>query len=322
MHQVIALDPGTYTRHALHGPDRIWAETNCYTDVVIELLHGLGCEPSAALAFTLGIDFEGDEWTFFKFRDADLQLLYGWDVEELAPWRSLLEHVDEQLLQARPVLVEMDSYYLPDTQGTAYRLAHVKSTVAVNMLDRDARRMGYFHNQGYHELGGEDFEVLFQPLEQVHERMLPPYIEYVKRRREPLRGAALRDASLDLLREQLGRLPERNPFEAFGARFAKDLSWLMDGDIDSFHTYAFVTWRQFGACFELAHSYLEWLGEQGVAGLADASRGLRGISESSKAFQFQLARAMARKRAPTLEVLEQMAEAWSGVMGTLRASYG
>ncbi|MBU6441554.1 MAG: DUF1839 family protein [Betaproteobacteria bacterium] len=322
MHQVIALDPGTYRRHALHGPDRIWAETNCYTDVVIELLHGLGCEPSAALAFTLGVDFEGDEWTFFKFRDADLEQLYGWEVEELAPWRPLLEHVEEQLRQGRPVLVEMDSFYLPDTQGTAYRLAHVKSTVAVNRVDRDARRMGYFHNQGYHELGGEDFDAVFQPTQQVHERMLPPYIEYVKRRREPLRGPDLREASLGLLRRQLARLPDRNPFESFGPRFEADLAWLMHGDMETFHTYAFVTWRQFGACYELAHSYLDWLGGQGVPGLDDASRALREISETSKAYQFQLARAMARKRAPGLEVIARMAECWGSAMDSLRARYG
>lgn len=322
MQQVFALDPARYARHAIHGPERIWAETNCYTDVVIELLHGAGLEPCAALAFTLGADFEGDEWTFFKFRDADLERLYGWGVEELAPWRPLVEHVQEQLAQARPVLVEMDSFYLPDTQGTAYRLAHVKSTVAVNLLDRDARRMGYFHNQGYHELAGEDFDALFQPPQQIHERMLPPYIEFVKRRGEPLRGDALRDASLQSLREQLRRLPERNPFEAFGARFAADLDWLMQGDIETFHTYAFVTWRQFGACFELASTYLDWLGAQAIRGLEQASADLREISESSKAFQFQLARAMARRRRPELEVVEHMASRWQRATASLRSAHG
>lgn len=322
MQQVIALDPNSYQRHSIHGGNGIWAETNCYTDVIIELLHGLGCEPRAALAFTLGIDFEGDEWTFFKFRDADLALLYGWEVEELAPWRPLDEHVEEQLRLGRPVLVELDSYFLPDTQGTAYRLAHVKSTVAVNLLDREARRMGYFHNQGYHELGGGDFEAIFQPLHQVHERMLPPYIEFVKRRWEPLRGAALRDASLDLLRAQLRRLPSSNPFVAFGTRFARDLDWLLGGDLDSFHTYSFVTWRQFGACYELAQTYLGWLAAQGVQGLGEAALALRQISESSKAFQFQLARAMARKRRPELEVIEQMAGCWERAMGALRANCG
>ena len=60
------LDPATYERHLIHGEGRTWAETNCYVDVLVELLHGLGFEPLASLPFTLRIDFEGDQWTFFK----------------------------------------------------------------------------------------------------------------------------------------------------------------------------------------------------------------------------------------------------------------
>ena len=178
--------------------------------------------------------------------------------------------------------------------------------------------MGYFHNQGYHELGGEDFSALFQPLHEVHERMLPPYIEFVKRRRQPLFGTALRDASLDLLRAQLQRLPECNPFVSFGQRFASDLDWLLPSDIDRFHTYSFVTWRQFGACFELAATYLDWLATVGVAGLHGAANELRQISQTSKAFQFQLARAMTRKRRPELDVIEHMAQGWARAMDVLR----
>ena len=66
------LDPETYQRHLIHGEDRVWAETNCYVDVLIELLHGLGFEPIAALPFTFRIDFEGDQWTFFKFPHVDV----------------------------------------------------------------------------------------------------------------------------------------------------------------------------------------------------------------------------------------------------------
>ena len=135
MKRVLALDPGTYQRHPIHGEGRIWAETNCYADVWIELLHALGHEPIAALPFTFAIDFEGDQWTFFKFPLADLYELYGLDVHELAIWRPLVVHIEEQLERGRPVLVELDSYFLPDTAGTAYRLAHVKSTVAVVEID-------------------------------------------------------------------------------------------------------------------------------------------------------------------------------------------
>ena len=58
----------------IHRADRDWAETNCYVDIWIELLHAWGFEPIAALPFTFGIDFEGDQWTFYKPPLADLPL--------------------------------------------------------------------------------------------------------------------------------------------------------------------------------------------------------------------------------------------------------
>lgn len=64
MKHIVSLDPSTYQRHALHGEDRVWSETNCYVDVLIEQIHALGFDPVASLAFTLAIDFEVDQWTF------------------------------------------------------------------------------------------------------------------------------------------------------------------------------------------------------------------------------------------------------------------
>src|SRR6201995_2828061 len=147
-HRVAALDAAAYRRHAIHGENRTWAETNCYTDLVVEMLHGLGHEPCAMLAFTLAIDFEGDQWTFFKPPTGDLFELYGVDVQELAIWRPVLEHVVEQVSARRIVMVELDSFYLPDTAGTAYGIAHQKTTVGVNEIDPERGCMAYFHNQG------------------------------------------------------------------------------------------------------------------------------------------------------------------------------
>jgi hypothetical protein len=306
------LDPKTYERHLIHGEGRAWAETNCYVDVLIELLHGLGFEPIAALPFTLRIDFEGDQWTFFKFPHADILELYALDINELNPWRSLVHHVDEQVELGRPVLVELDSYFLPDTHGTAYKIAHVKSTVAVNEIDIDALHMGYFHGQGYYHLGGDDFRDIFQLDGLVHERMLPPYIEYVKfvDRPVPAPGPELLEASLACLRTHLGLLPKKNPFLTFKDRFQQDLEWLMGKPIETFHQYSFATLRQYGACFELVETYLRWLALGGEAGLEDAIESFRSISATAKAFQFQLARAMARRRELALAPLDQMAELW------------
>src|SRR6201986_4906087 len=106
--QVFPLDASSYQQHEIHACERQWAETNCYVDVWIELLHAWGFEPLAALPFTIAIDFEGDQWTFFKFPLADLYSLYGLDVQELQIWRPLVNHLEEQVELGRPVLVELD----------------------------------------------------------------------------------------------------------------------------------------------------------------------------------------------------------------------
>jgi len=317
------LDPRTYRRHAIHGEGRAWAETNCYVDVLVEMLHGLGFEPIAALPFTLRIDFEGDQWTFFKFPHADILDLYALDINELNPWRSLAHHVDEQVALGRPVLVELDSFFLPDTHGTAYKLAHVKSTVAVNEIDIDARHLGYFHGQGYYHLGGQDFLDIFQIDGLVHERMLPPYIEYVKPVEQPVpaAGRELVEASVACLRRHLALVPRANPFHAFKERFRTDLEWLMGESIETFHQYSFATLRQYGACFELVETYLTWLGAGGEQGLDDAATAFRDISATAKAFQFQLARAMARKRELSLEPIDRMAELWERGVGEVAERY-
>lgn len=319
---VKALDPATYRRHPLHGEGRTWAETNCYTDLLVELLHGLGHEPLAMLAFTLAIDFEGDQWTFFKPPPADLYELYGLDVQELAIWRPLAAHLAEQVDAGRPVLVEVDSFYLPDTAGSAYRLAHAKTTIGVNEIDARARRLGYFHNAGYFVLEGEEFDELLLVAGVPHERVLPPYAELVKWRPgfTAPGGDALVRASLGLLRAHAQRIPKANPFDAFSTRFAADLQWLREAPIESFHTYSFANLRQYGACFELAGSYLRWLASRGVEGMEAPAAALAAIAQDAKAFQFQLARAMARGKPLDLAALESMGARWQQAMDGLEGA--
>jgi hypothetical protein len=324
MQRLIPLDPAHYRRHAIHSDQRVWPETNCYSDVVIELLHGLGREPVAGLAFTLAIDFEGDQWTFFKFPHADLLTLYGFDIQELAVWRPLTDHISDLIGAGRPVLVELDSYFLPDTVGSAYRRAHVKSTVAVNEIDVEGRRLGYFHGQGYYSLEGADFSDVFQTEGLAHERMLPPYFEYVKIRPDYIApaGQALLQKSLSTLAGHLERAPADNPFVRFQAGFRKDLDWLMNSNLETFHAYSFATLRQYGACYELTETYLRWLGLQDVAGLSEAADAFQAIAQGAKAFQFNLARSMARKRPLDLSPLDVMAGQWDAGMSLLRRRFG
>jgi hypothetical protein len=321
MKQVLALDPGHYRRHPIHGEGRTWAETNCYVDVWIELLHAWGFDPVAALPFTLAIDFEGDQWTFFKYPHGDLDRLYGLDVQELAVWRPLVSHVEEQVARGRPVLVELDSFYLPDTAGTAYHHEHVKSTVAVVAIDAARRQMGYFHNQGYYHLDGADFAAAFRLDGPPDSAALPPYVEFVKRRRAALSADDLVRESVHLLRTQLRRLPEANPFEGFKARFEADLPWLAAEGLDTFHRYSFATLRQFGACYELAATYLQWLQERSGNPLEVPRAAFTRLSTDAKTLQFQLARAVARKKSLDLSAVDGMATCWRSALAELKETF-
>lgn len=321
---ILQLDPENYQRHRIHSQERDWAETNCYVDIWIELLHSLGHEPIAAMPFTLAIDFEGDQWTFFKFPLADLYELYGIDVQELAIWKPLTQHIQEQVSLGRPVLVELDSFYLPDTAGMAYKIAHVKSTVAVTEIDLDKKHLGYFHGQGYYHLPAEDFDNVFRLNEEPDPSRLSPYVEIAKlRHRQPEKksNSVLLETSLRLLKKQLTLLPENNPFHTFKIKFECDLEWLCKEDLETFHQYSFATLRQFGACYELASNYLNWLSSQGETGLEVATEHIKSISETAKVYQFQLARVISRGKELDLAPIDEMAKSWSRAMEQLKRIY-
>src|SRR6185437_3322799 len=94
--ELLRLNPATYRVSRLHDSGRTFRESNCYVDIWVELLHSLGIDPVSAMAFTCTIDFEGDQWTFFKPPPEDLESLYGIDVHEMQLYRPTVEHVAEQ----------------------------------------------------------------------------------------------------------------------------------------------------------------------------------------------------------------------------------
>jgi hypothetical protein len=179
----------------------------------------LGTGPRAALAFTVTQDFEGDHFTFFKYPQADIEQLYGTVVQEMAVYDTLEAHVAEQVGRGHTVLVEVDSYYLPDTRATAYRRGHVKTTIAVDRIDTAAQRLSYYHSVGYYTAEGEDYRGLLRldPALRDNGDVLFPYAECAKRVRTPLQGAALANAVAVQMRRHLGRRPAHNPYRA-GAR--------------------------------------------------------------------------------------------------------
>lgn len=311
------LDPATYSSHALHGPGRTYGETNCYTDILIELLHARGMEPLAALGCTVRMDFEGDQWTFFKPFPEDLQLLFGIDVHEMQPYRPLPEQAAEQLEQDRTLIVELDSWYLPDTAATTYRTEHVKSSVAIDGIDLDGERLRYFHGTGLYELAGEDYRGVFRLGGDFTEDVLPPYTELVRFDAGACRqGEELRETARALLRGHLAHRPADNPFARFGAQLERDLPRLLAGDASEYHAYAFATVRMAGSAFEVARDQAEWLLGDTAGGAAQA---LQRIVEGCKILSFRLAR---RRAFEPEAALFALAAAWDQAMELLDAAVG
>ena len=315
MTKVIAgLEVAGYQRHALHSPARDWPQTNCYTDVWIEVLHASGLPPEAGLGFTLTQDFEGDQFTFFKFPLEDLESLYQIRVQELSVFDELEGHVACQIGRGNLCLVEVDGFYLPDTAGVSYRSDHPKTTIAINRLDLAARTMDYFHNDGFFTVSGEDFDGIFGhlPHQKNQPERLLPYVEFAK---------FDRSAKLDLkagakaqLPRHLARAPSGNPILDWQAVIGEQLRALAEKPPAAFHKYAFNTARQIGANFELLAAHLAWLGGHEVAAAAAAA-----LSANAKSLQFQLARAVTRKRFDGIEgQLTPLAEHYAQLRQTVK----
>ncbi len=309
-------DPAHYRRHSLHAGAGAYQETNCYTDVVIELLHARGHEPLAMLGHLVQMDFEGDQWTFFKPPPGDLERLFGVDIHEMQPYRPLPQQIHEQIEQDRTIMVELDSWFLPDTASTSYRSAHVKTSVAADAIDLEGQRLRYFHNAGLWELNGEDYRGAFRIGEPAGST-LPPYTELVRfDAGEPLTGDRLKAAAAELLAGHLERRPRTNPFERFGAQLTRDLPTLFEGGLEDFHAYAFATVRMAGSGFELAAAHTRWLLGSGAT---DAAIAMDEIVQRCKALSFRLARGVAFDPEPRIAAL---ADAWGRAMASLAAEAG
>jgi hypothetical protein len=272
-----------YARHPLHAATRAYAESNCYTDVIIELLHARGLEPLAMFGHLVRMDFEGDQWTFFKPPPEDLEALYGVDIHEMQPYRALPAQIAEQLGEDRTLVVELDSWFLPDTAGTSYRAAHVKSSVAADAIDAERELLRYFHGPGLWTLSGEDYRGVFRIGVDPDPQVLPPYTELVRfDAGEPLRGEALREAACRRLVHHLRRRPSTNPFERFGVNLSLQQDELLGGELDGYHAYAFATVRMAGSAFEILGDHARWL-FGADAGAAAVTEPLQAIVDGCKA---------------------------------------
>jgi Domain of unknown function (DUF1839) len=318
LRSLFGADPAGYVPHAVHSAGRSYLETNCYTDVLVELLHARGDEPLAALGCLVRLDFEGDQWTFFKPPPGDLEALFGVDIHEMQPYRPLPEQIAEQIDGGRTLIVELDAWFLPDTAATSYRAEHVKTSAAIEAIDLEGRRLRYFHNAGFYELEGEDYAGALRLDVPSGSELLPPYTELVRFDAGPrLEGEALRGAAVDVLRHHLARRPAGNPFVRFGARLATDLPGLLEGDAAGYHAYAFATVRMAGSGFELLASSVRWaLGDEAAAPACEA---LERIVSGCKLLSFKLARRRAFDPAP---VVAELAAAYEEAMDALERAVG
>lgn len=317
---VWALSASDYQRHALHAEGCAWVEKNCYVDLWIELLHAAKLEPLAMLPFTLASDFDGEQWTFYKPPHGDLLDLYGVDVQELTIFKPLLEHSEFQASRRRLVLTEADAWWLPDTRGTDYRTKHTKTTIAVESIDAQARKLGYFHNAGYYELEGEDFTQLFKLDAPPDPNALPLFAEVADFERvERSSERELAERSQLLLARWLKRAPRTNPLARFGEHFASELETLRARGLAYYHAFAFATIRQTGSAYELAAAYLRWLDAQRGGGYADAAAAFDAISASMKALILKGARAVnSSKPVDFAPLFQEVAAKWDEGMTLLQ----
>ena len=304
----------------LQAPERNWPLANCYMDLWIGVLDYWGFDPIAALPFTAAMDFEGDQFTFFKYPHDDLERMYGIVVHEISCYDTLERHTIEQLKRGRVVLAEVDGWFLPDTRATSYQMVHVKTTIGAIDIDPEARRLVYFHANGCWQLEGEDYDGVFRrgPRFAVQEDILPPFAELAYRRFPALQGAALVADSRATLVHQLRRRPEANPFRLYAEVLDEHAARLQSEDELFYHVYAFHTTRQVGSNYELLASYLRWLERHGEAGLETVAANCDRMAAGAKALQFQLARVSAKRKTDrSLETVNGLAQTYDAVMDAL-----
>lgn len=286
-HAIFSLAPKDYVQHALHDHNQNFRETNCYTDLIIEIVNGLGLNPLACLGYTLAADFEDDQWTFGKPSHFDLQNLYGMRVEELSLYKDLETQMLTQIGRGVIPLVEVDAFHLPDTVGIDYRTGHAKTTVGISYLDPERKVMHYFHNATFTSLSGEDYDGILKPAVAEHSGYLPPYCEMIKLEQvKSLSEDALKLLAFASAKHHFSKRHD-NPIDAHAQSMAMHQQQIVDGGLPAYHAYTFVALRQLGASHQLGAHFLRWLDN---AALNETATHFDAIAQISKSLVLKLAR--------------------------------
>ena len=177
-----ALRPAepAFAAHPLHDADREWPETNCYVDLWIELLHARGLEPEAMLGFTLRQDFEGDQFTFFKPPLADLEALYGAAPGGARDLRQCWSGMSRSRPRAGARCSSRSTRSTCPTRAARPTAASTPRRRSRSMaLDPRARRPSTTSTMPALRARGRRLRRDLR----ARSRVLPPYAEFVKRRR-------------------------------------------------------------------------------------------------------------------------------------------
>jgi hypothetical protein len=309
--QLFELTPEAFKPHALHSSDKNFRETNCYADLIIEIVNCLGLNPIPCLAYTLGGDFEGDQWTFGKPSHDDLFNLYGIQIEELSLYRTLVDQMTTQVNLGKVPMIEADAYYLPDTEGIDYRQNHVKTTIGITHIDITTKKMFYFHNDVLAKLEGEDFDQILQPPASLLEAYLSPYCELLKLKNlKKIDEKELRIIALINAAKHFRKRANTNPIIAYQSAIATHQMQIIQGGQAAYHAYTFVAPRQMGASHELGSAFLSWL-SQDHQDLAVAANAFEAIAGLSKSLVLKLARVAHSGKPANLEgIFTDIAHQW------------
>ena len=215
-------------------------------------------------------------------------------------------------------MIEADSFYLPDTQGTDYAQAHVKTTIGITRVDPDARRLHYFHNAGFFALEGKDFDGIFRLDRSTPDDYMEPYCEYVTfdrlvRRDRP----ALRDLAIAQGRRHLALRPDRDPFALYAEEIDAQLEGVVGRGEETFHRHVFATIRQLGSGFDFCAHYLRWIDGEDLD-LMPAADAFDRISDTAKMLILKTARIARTGRMRSVRAnVEQMSADWQRGMALL-----
>ena len=311
------LDPATYRPHALHAGERTYRETNCYTDVLIELLHARGDEPLAALGSHRAHGLRGRPVDVLQAAArATWSCSSGSTSTRCSPTGRCPRQIAEQLAAGRTLIVELDSWYLPDTAATSYRdRARQDARSPSRRSTATASGCATSTTPGCYELDGERLPGRRSALGGGSaDDVLPPYTELVAVRRRAAarrRGAARRGARAAAPSTST-RVRPANPVRALRRAARRAICRAARRATPPTTTPTRSRRSAWSApAFEIGASHVDWL--LGAAATS-AAAALRRIVDGSKVLSFKLARRRPFDPEPAIDAL---AAAWDEAMTRL-----